>query len=92
MTGWTYRNLAALTLPIGTDAAADRARAAGLWPTTSAVGSVGGHDNERVATELASEFQADHSAVLILWRESHGGYVARTPLTELLHFRACGPP
>ncbi|MFC6804023.1 hypothetical protein ACFQDE_21670 [Deinococcus caeni] len=39
---WEYRNPSGLTQIIGNDAQADLERTAKLWPTTPAVGSVGG--------------------------------------------------
>lgn len=63
---WEYRNPTGLTLQIGTDAAADKARVSNIWPTTPAVGSVGGHDTERAAVALQKEFGNDASTILIM--------------------------
>ena len=63
---WTTRDASALSLQVGTDRAADQARIAGLWPTTPAVGSVGGHDTERAAVELTNEFNNDAGTVLVM--------------------------
>jgi hypothetical protein len=63
---WEYRNPSGLTQIIGNDAQADLERTAKLWPTTPAVGSVGGHDTERVAATLTREFEGTPGTVLIL--------------------------
>ncbi|MFC4452350.1 hypothetical protein [Deinococcus sonorensis] len=63
---WSTRDPASLSIPITQDRAADQARAASLWPTTLAVGSLGGHDTERAATSLAKEFANDAGTVLVL--------------------------
>ncbi|MCD0174987.1 hypothetical protein IHN32_03355 [Deinococcus sp. 14RED07] len=63
---WEYRNPSGLTQVIGNDAQADLERTAKLWPTTPAVGSVGGHDTERVAATLTREFADTPGTVLIL--------------------------
>lgn len=66
MNVWEYRNPQGLTIQIGTDAAGDKGRIENLWPTTPAVGSIGGHDTEQAAVTLTQELSADNSAVLIL--------------------------
>ncbi|PTA68625.1 hypothetical protein C8263_07295 [Deinococcus arcticus] len=66
MTTWEYRNPTALTLKLGNDLAADKARVTNLWPTTPAVGSAGGHDTEQAAVELTQVFANDAGTVLIL--------------------------
>ncbi|GGR72345.1 hypothetical protein GCM10008959_37330 [Deinococcus seoulensis] len=66
MDTWEYRNPAGLTQVIGNDAQADLERTANLWPTTPAVGSVGGHDTERAAVTLTREFSDAPGTVLIL--------------------------
>ncbi|MGM9321993.1 hypothetical protein [Deinococcus aquaticus] len=63
---WEYRNPSGLTQVIGNDAQADLDRTANLWPTTPAVGSVGGHDTERAAATLTREFTGTPGTVLIL--------------------------
>ena len=60
---WPYRNDQGASIQIGTDAAGDKLRAADLWPTTPAVGSIGGHDTERAAVELAGQFPDSVGAV-----------------------------
>lgn len=67
---WPYRNDKGASIQIGTDAAGDKLRAADLWPTTPAVGSVGGHDTERAAVELAGQFPNSAGTVLILLTNS----------------------
>ncbi|UQN09016.1 hypothetical protein [Deinococcus sp. QL22] len=66
MTLWPYRNSEGLSLRVGTDKEADQERIRALWPTTPAVGSIGGHDTEQAVTELATEFAQDAGAVLVL--------------------------
>ena len=61
---WPYRNDQGASIQIGTDAAGDKLRAADLWPTTPAVGSIGGHDTERAAVELAGQIQSSASTGL----------------------------
>ncbi|ACO47741.1 hypothetical protein Deide_2p00760 (plasmid) [Deinococcus deserti VCD115] len=63
---WAYRDPANLTLQVGADRLADHTRISALWPTTPSVGSVGGHDTERVAVELTQEFDQDAGTVLVL--------------------------
>lgn len=63
---WPHKGEAESTLTIGADARADKARAANLWPTTPAVGSLGGHDTERAAVNLVRSFTRDPGTVLIL--------------------------
>ncbi|EYB66503.1 hypothetical protein DEIPH_ctg103orf0027 [Deinococcus phoenicis] len=63
---WAYREPSSLTLQVGNERAADQNRISALWPTTPAVGSVGGHDTERAAAELTQEFSQDAGAVLVL--------------------------
>ena len=67
---WPYRDDQAASVQIGSDAAADKLRAADLWPTTPAVGSIGGHDTERTATELSGQFPNTAGTVLILLTNS----------------------
>ena len=67
---WPYRDDAGATVRIGSDMAADKLRAADLWPTTPAVGSVGGHDTERTAAELGQQFPNTAGNVLILLTNS----------------------
>ncbi len=67
---WPYRDNQAASVQIGSDAAADKLRAADLWPTTPAVGSIGGHDTERAATELSGQFPNTAGTVLILLTNS----------------------
>lgn len=67
---WPYRNDQSATVRIGSDMAADKLRAADLWPTTPAVGSVGGHDTERTAVELGQQFPNTAGTVLILLTNS----------------------
>lgn len=66
LTTWSSREAANLTLQVGRDRAADLKRISALWPTTPAVGSLGGHDTERVAVELTREFGQDAGTVLLL--------------------------
>ncbi|OLV18460.1 hypothetical protein [Deinococcus marmoris] len=66
MNVWEYRNPQGLTVQIGTDSAGDKSRIENLWPTTPAVGSIGGHDTEQAAVTLTQELSGDSSAVLIL--------------------------
>ncbi|WP_420596738.1 hypothetical protein [Deinococcus sp.] len=63
---WDYRNPSGLTLQIGTDMGSDKARVDNLWPTTPAVGSVGGHDTEQAAATLIGEQASSSSAIIIL--------------------------
>ncbi|GGL18865.1 hypothetical protein [Deinococcus radiotolerans] len=63
---WEYRNPSGLTQVIGNDTQGDLGRITNLWPTTPAVGSVGGHDTERTATTLTTEFAKQADTVLIL--------------------------
>ena len=63
---WDYRNPAGLTLQIGSDMGGDKARIDNLWPTTPAVGSVGGHDTEQAAATLIGEQAGNTSAIIIL--------------------------
>lgn len=63
---WSYRDPVNLTLQVGKDRAADLNRISAMWPTTPAVGSLGGHDTERVAAELTREFSQDAGTVLLL--------------------------
>ncbi|WP_424950573.1 hypothetical protein [Deinococcus sp.] len=67
---WPYREDQAASVRIGTDTATDKTRAADLWPTTPAVGSIGGHDTERTATELSGQFPNTAGTVLILLTNS----------------------
>lgn len=63
---WAHREPGSLTVQIGSDRAADQTRISALWPTTPALGSVGGHDTERAAAELTQEFSQDAGTVLVL--------------------------
>lgn len=63
---WAFRAPAGLTLQIGTDTGTDKAAAAQLWPTTPAVGSLGGHDTEQAAVTLTKEFERAPDTILIL--------------------------
>jgi len=63
---WSERDSSLLTLKLGSDLIADKARVSALWPTSSAVGSAGGHDTERAAASFTQEFQNDAGSVLIL--------------------------
>jgi hypothetical protein len=63
---WAHREPSSLTVQIGSDRAADQTRISALWPTTPALGSVGGHDTERAAAELTQEFSQDAGTVLVL--------------------------
>ena len=67
---WPYRNDQGASIQIGTDSAGDKVRAADLWPTTPAVGSIGGHDTERSAVELAGQFPNSAGTVLVLLTNS----------------------
>lgn len=66
LTPWSERDPSLLTLKLGNDLTADKARVSALWPTSPAVGSAGGHDTERAAADFTQEFQNDAGSVLIL--------------------------
>ena len=63
---WNHKGSQPSSLQVGQDAKADKARTADLWPTTPAVGSVGGHDTERAAVQLTGEFARNADTVLVL--------------------------
>ena len=63
---WTFRDASGLTQPIGSDIQGDKSGVDRLWPTTPAVGSLGGHDTERAAVAFTREFANLPDTVLIL--------------------------
>lgn len=66
LASWTYRDPASSTLQVGNDRADALSRISALWPTTPAVGSLGGHDTERAAVEFTEEFNNDAGTLLLL--------------------------
>lgn len=63
---WTYRNETGLTQAVGNDVSGDLSQIGKLWPTTPAVGSVGGHDTERAAVSLTRAFAKQPDTVIVL--------------------------
>ena len=67
---WTHKGSSLNPLTVGPDRAAMRASFQDLWPRSPQAGSTGGHDTEAVISDLTTQLNAEHDAVIVLLTNS----------------------